>query len=537
MSLSDLDVKAIYNANGVTTAFAIPFVHIFNDSAETIVYVFDPAADPVVHDLQVEGALQDYTLTGASPPGTPFDTHVTFNVAPASGLQVMVVRKIDLTQPEDLNATSTVNLATIERMGDRITAIAQQLDEMIKRAPKFRQSYTTVTDPLLPVPAAGLFLKWNADEDGLENANPILNSSSGTIGLPASSTDNAIPKWDGTNADTLQDSGVTISDANIVTAVGLILSSLTANRAIVTDGSKNLISIAVTATELGYVSGVTSAIQTQIDSKQPTGNYITALTTDVTAVGPGSVAATIANDAVTNAKAANMATQTIKGRTTAGTGDPEDLTATQATAILNVMVGDSGSGGTKGLAPAPGAGDAAANKFLNADGTYKVASGGGGGGALSWIERAASPTYASDNDLDNYIYADAMSQYLYTQVRVPNGYNAGSQVNLRIPFYSAITSGTVLIQTLATLIRAATDAVTSTTNQRTSANTAVTLSAGTANEPQSVVCDLSSSIGQINGVAIAAGDIIKVRLTRDTGTDTAAGDVYVLPYAGEVTFS
>src|SRR5690606_37697744 len=34
---------------------------------------------------------------------------------------------------------------------------------------------------------------------------------------------------------------------------------------------------------------------------------------------------TIPNDTVTNAKAADMATATIKGRTTAGTGDPEDL--------------------------------------------------------------------------------------------------------------------------------------------------------------------------------------------------------------------
>lgn len=98
---------------------------------------------------------------------------------------------------------------------------------------------------------------------------------------------------------------------------------------------------------------------------------ITQLTGDVTAgPGSGSQAATIANDSVSNGKLANMATQTIKGRTTAGTGDPEDLTASQATAILNNMVGDSGAGGTKGLVPAPAAGDAAANKFLKADGTW-----------------------------------------------------------------------------------------------------------------------------------------------------------------------
>jgi hypothetical protein len=60
-----------------------------------------------------------------------------------------------------------------------------------------------------------------------------------------------------------------------------------------------------------------------------------ALTGDVTA-SAGSNATTIANDAVTNAKLANMATATIKGRTTAGTGDPEDLTPAQARTVIGV---------------------------------------------------------------------------------------------------------------------------------------------------------------------------------------------------------
>lgn len=92
----------------------------------------------------------------------------------------------------------------------------------------------------------------------------------------------------------------------------------------------------------------------------------------------GSAATTIAASAVTNAKLANMAQSTIKGRAAgAGTGAPVDLTATQATAILNALVGDSGSGGTAGLAPAPAAGDAAANKFLKADATWAVPAGAG----------------------------------------------------------------------------------------------------------------------------------------------------------------
>jgi len=101
-----------------------------------------------------------------------------------------------------------------------------------------------------------------------------------------------------------------------------------------------------------------------------TGDQTITLTGDVTGSGTGSFAATIANDAVTNAKLANVPTSTFKGRTSAGTGDAEDLTATQATALLDTF-----TTGAKGLAPASGGGT---TNFLRADGTWVAPSGGSG---------------------------------------------------------------------------------------------------------------------------------------------------------------
>ena len=61
------------------------------------------------------------------------------------------------------------------------------------------------------------------------------------------------------------------------------------------------------------------------------GSGITALTGDVTASGTGSVAATIASDAVTYAKMQNVsATDKVLGRSTAGAGDPEEIACTAA---------------------------------------------------------------------------------------------------------------------------------------------------------------------------------------------------------------
>lgn len=54
-------------------------------------------------------------------------------------------------------------------------------------------------------------------------------------------------------------------------------------------------------------------------------------------------------------------------------------TPATATLTLSVFVGDTGSGGVKGLVPAPGTGDAAAGKFLKADGTWAIPPGSGGG--------------------------------------------------------------------------------------------------------------------------------------------------------------
>jgi len=83
------------------------------------------------------------------------------------------------------------------------------------------------------------------------------------------------------------------------------------------------------------------------------------------------LAATITNAAVTNAKLAAVTAPVFKGRVTSGSGNVEDLTVTQATAMLNLF-----SSTLQGLAPLSGGGT---TNFLRADGTWAAPSGSGTG--------------------------------------------------------------------------------------------------------------------------------------------------------------
>lgn len=79
--------------------------------------------------------------------------------------------------------------------------------------------------------------------------------------------------------------------------------------------------------------------------------------------------AKIATNTIVNANLGQVSTATFKGRATAGTGNVEDLTGTQATTLLDTFTST-----LKGLAPASGGGT---TNFLRADGTWAAPSGSG----------------------------------------------------------------------------------------------------------------------------------------------------------------
>jgi hypothetical protein len=96
------------------------------------------------------------------------------------------------------------------------------------------------------------------------------------------------------------------------------------------------------AATTGVAGFMSAADKTKLDGVATgANNYVHPNHTgDVTSVADG--ATTIANNVVTNAKLADVPTATFKGRTTAATGDPEDLTVAQAKTLLDLVGTNSG---------------------------------------------------------------------------------------------------------------------------------------------------------------------------------------------------
>lgn len=154
-----------------------------------------------------------------------------------------------------------------------------------------------------------------------------------------------------------------------------------------------------------------------------------AVSGDITITNAGVTA--IGTNKVTNAQLAQMAAHTFKGNNTGGTANALDLTATQATAELNIMTGDSGSGGLKGLVPAQATGDA--TKFLT--------------GAGTWVSVAGDVTGPASAVNNNAVLFDGTSGKLikdsglpYTNIYVQN---TAATANLRASEGSGTTTLTI----------------------------------------------------------------------------------------------
>lgn len=164
--------------------------------------------------------------------------------------------------------------------------------------------------------------------------------------------------------------------------------------------------------------------------------------------------------------------------------------------------------------------------------TYQAVGAGGSGGSLVWRESAGTaPLRTEELGQTVFLYDTLSGNKLETDVKLGPSHLAGTEKTLRVMYYSPSVINTSLLKATTYLIRKGTDGVDTTTNFHASTNVALTNPA-TANAPQESVIDLTDGSGEINSVALTAGDILRVVLTRGTDTDTA--DLRFIPNATEV---
>jgi hypothetical protein len=164
-----------------------------------------------------------------------------------------------------------------------------------------------------------------------------------------------------------------------------------------------------------------------------------ALTGDVTA-SQNSNATTIANDAVSNAKLANMVQSTIKARVTASTGDPEDATLTQVLDLVgsatygDILYRDSSSWARL---PAGTSGNYLKTQGAGAAPTWATVSASGGGStnlwlaASQWIPRTTTGAgidsrELTTNNYDELLFDAGTAEFAQALVVMPSNYNNGT---------------------------------------------------------------------------------------------------------------
>lgn len=270
------------------TSSAADWKKVNNTAGSGITTLNTLTADPQTFATGTSGS--DFNISSATA------TH-TFNIPTASGSNRGLLSTADWTTFNGkLSTTLTDNYVFIGNASNVATGVAITGDVTV--------SNTGVT-------AIGSGVIVNADI----NASAAIDASKiadGSVSNTEFQYINSLTSNAQTQISAKAASSITISTTAPLTGGG----DLTSNR-----------TIAIPAATSGANGYLTSTDWTTFNNKQDAGNYIDGLSGDVTASGPGTVAATIATNAVTDSKFRQSSGVSIVGRSANSTGDVADITA------------------------------------------------------------------------------------------------------------------------------------------------------------------------------------------------------------------
>lgn len=220
MSLSSTTDRVSYAGNGATLAFSFPY-KFFADADLVVLVKVDSTGVETTKTLTTH-----YTCSGA---GVEAGGTVTMVTAPATGETLIIYRDKSAIQELDIGENGKIPSDNLEKQIDKLVMMIQRNKNKLARGITLPEGFIASFSTVLP---------------GLMVNNGYLKTTSTGTGLEY------------------------ISQATLINTISTGLQAFTASRALVSNSS-GLATVSVTTdAEIAFISGLTSAVQTQINTKQ-----------------------------------------------------------------------------------------------------------------------------------------------------------------------------------------------------------------------------------------------------------------------------
>lgn len=225
MTISTTESTAVFDGNGATTVF--PFTFPFIQDSDLKVY------QKVVATGVITELVAGFTKAGA---GSASGGSVTFSVAPATGIKIIVSREVDLTQSTDLRNQGSFFPEVHEDAFDRLTMQIQQVAEQVDRSVKVDIAADTNPDDMIASISAAANAAEQSATDAQVSADAADSSADSAAASAAASSGSALDA---------AASAASVAGANINTTRIDIASAATVN---LTTGAPNTRHINITGT-------------------------------------------------------------------------------------------------------------------------------------------------------------------------------------------------------------------------------------------------------------------------------------------------